>query len=81
MAEAGLKLAAIDGEVSRARPTTRPRVRALLRRLLHVRKHGLGALGAVGVATVVLVALLAPVLAPRDPNAQDLANVLQHPSA
>src|SRR5262245_13571639 len=45
------------------------------------RRHRLGAVGAAFVALTVAVAALAPVMAPYDPNAQNLGNVLLPPSA
>ncbi len=47
------------------------------RRFLHDRR---AVLGLAMVTTVVVTALLAPALAPSDPGAQDLTNVLQPPS-
>src|SRR5690606_10495067 len=59
-------------------PGTRPGRRgAAWRRFL---RHRLAAAGAAVVALLVLTAILAPVLAPYDPLAQDDAAVLQPPS-
>ena len=51
------------------------------RTLRRFARHRLAALGGVVVLLWILVALLAPVLAPYDPTAQDYSAVLQPPSA
>jgi peptide/nickel transport system permease protein len=80
MAEAELKLATVATTAAPKPLAVRSRARTYLRMLLHFRKHGLGLLGAAGVFLVVVLAVFAPLLSPYDPNAQDLANVLQQPS-
>lgn len=81
MAEAGVKVVDLGSDVGHSPPTGWPvaRLRESLR--LYVVKHRLGAVGAAGVVLVAFVALFAPLLARYNPNAQDLANVLQSPSA
>lgn len=79
MAEAAVN-ADVGSEVARARPTTWPGARLREELRLYVGRHRLGAVGAAGVALVMLLAVFAPVLARYDPNAQDLANVLEAPS-
>jgi peptide/nickel transport system permease protein len=60
----------------RRRPFGRP-IDALLGGM---RRDRLAAIGAVLVLLIVLVAVFAPLLAPHDPNAQDLINTLTAPS-
>lgn len=80
MAEAGLRVANAGVGVEAARPAGWPWSRGGAAALIHVHRHRLGALGAAGVIAVMVVAIFSPLLAPSDPNAQDLGNVLQWPS-
>ena len=52
-----------------------------LRMLRQVRRRWLGALGLLVTAIVVLAAVLAPWLAPYDPNRQSLGDALEPPRA
>lgn len=81
MAEAGVTAVEVRSDVPPAPPTGWPAAR--LRETVRVCmvKHRLGAVGAATVILVVFVAVFASLLTRYDPNAQDLANVLQSPSA
>jgi peptide/nickel transport system permease protein len=81
MADAGCKTVSL-GRAASARPSAfSPLLRAWGAVLVLLRRHRLGAIGAYAVAVVLVVAVFAPLLGPYDPNAQDLNNVLQAPSA
>lgn len=81
MAEAGLKIGIAERALARPSRSTFMLERLWMPALDLSRRHRLGSLGAAFVALVLAGAVFAPWLAPRDPNAQDLANVLQAPSS
>lgn len=81
MADAGCKIVSLGRAVSTRPFALAPLLRACGAVLALLRRHRLGAIGASAIAVVLVVAVFAPLLGPYDPNAQDLNNVLQVPSA
>jgi peptide/nickel transport system permease protein len=81
MAEAGVRVVEVASDVPHTRSTGWPAARLRETVRVCVVKHRLGVVGAAVVILVVFAALFAPLLTRHNPNAQDLGNVLQSPSA